>query len=161
MTRRFFIDLDGVLADLRTAYFQKYGVSLSDDRNAQDPPNFTENLSAPRFFRDMPLMPDARQLWDGVMSLSGWRTPSVLTAVPRGHGAPNAADQKRAWVAEHFGRSVNVVCCFSNEKHLHGVSGDVLIDDWSRHQRKWVKMGGVFVLHTSAASSLDALQEML
>ena len=71
MTRRFFIDLDGVLADLRTAYFQKYGVSLSDDRNAQDPPNFTENLSAPRFFRDMPLMPDARQLWDGVMSLSG------------------------------------------------------------------------------------------
>jgi hypothetical protein len=53
-----------------------------------------------------------------------------------------------------------MICCKSSEKCLHGKPGDILIDDWTKHRQKWLDMGGIFILHTSAKSSLQALQTL-
>ena len=42
-------------------------------------------------------------------------------------------------------------------KREHCHPGDVLVDDRSQHRHLWEAEGGLFVLHTSAKASIEAL----
>lgn len=153
--RRLFVDLDGVLADMDGYYLQQFGES-SVRSNPRPPARFWSNIRRHgTFFRELPLLPDARELWQGVEHLQ----PTILTGVPS--RIPNVEEHKRAWVAQHFGLHVPVICCASVDKRRHGRPGDVLIDDWHKYQNLWVEMGGVFILHTSARTSLERLAEVM
>lgn len=151
-----FLDLDGVLADFDGHYERLFGHRL--DRTVVDPPNLWENISTEQtFYRDLPPLPDAMELWEGVKHLD----PVILTGLPKAsRGVPLAEKHKREWVAEHFGATVSVVCCLSKDKRCHGKPGDVLIDDWAMYRHLWIAMGGIFILHTSAKNSLYALRTL-
>jgi hypothetical protein len=150
--RQLFIDLDGVLADFDGFYETSFGIK--PDRDAPEPPNFWQHIDGHgRFFRDMPPMPDALDLWRGANELH--REPIILTGLPL---MASAEPQKREWVAEHIGSEARVICCRSKDKRNHARSGDVLVDDWKKYRHLWEEMGGVFVLHTSAATTLAALE---
>lgn len=152
MTSRLFLDLDGVLADFDAHYERLFDVRLHRGMG-EDPPGLWDNIrNAGTFYRDMPLMPDALELWEGVKHLS----PTILTGVPY-HQVPEAEAHKRAWMAERFGADVSVVCCKSRDKRLHGRPGDVLIDDWDKYEWLWKAMGGAFILHRTARESLRRL----
>lgn len=143
---KLFLDLDGVLADMHGFYHTSFGI-----RPTWEMKNFWEPVKQHgSFFRDMPKLHDADELFEGVKHLQ----PTILTGSP--YSIPDVEQQKRAWIAEHFG-SVPVICCKSRDKRLHGKPGDILIDDWEKFQPLWQEMGGVFILHTSAKSSLEAL----
>ena len=75
-------------------------------------------------------------------------------------GKGKYADDKRAWVARRFGESVPVICCASKDKAKYGQPGDILIDDWEKHKAKWLKMGGIWITHTDAVSTINQLQAM-
>lgn len=155
MKPQVFIDLDGVLADFDSRYEAVFGERNNHD--APEPPDFWSRLGAHadgHFYAELVLMPDARELWAGVSAMN----PIVLTGIPR--SLPHAEPDKRAWVARHFGADVQVICCASKDKCRYGRPGDVLIDDWSKYRHLWEEMGGLFILHTSAASSLDALSAL-
>jgi 5'(3')-deoxyribonucleotidase len=152
--RRLFIDLDGVLADFDSHYHECFGVRL--DRNGSEPPDLWQNVRARGdWFRSLPVMPDARVLWEAVAYLR----PTILTGLSA-EKYPAGEAEKRAWVAEHFGADVPVIVCRSRHKAKHGQSGDVLVDDWKKYRHLWEEMGGVFVLHTSAATSVEALEPL-
>lgn len=152
MRRRLFIDLDGVLADFDAHYDALFGARL---QRGTDPPGFWDNIRGHgSFFADLPLMPDARALWEGLADLG----PVVLTGCPP--EVPDAALQKRAWCRRHLGPGVVAVTCRSEEKRLHGRPGDVLVDDWVKYRHLWEGMGGVFVLHTSAAASVAEVRRV-
>jgi hypothetical protein len=153
MSRQVFLDLDGVLADFDSFYAQHFGVQIN--RNMpEDPPGLWENIrSHGTFYRDLPILPDALDLWHGVKHLN----PTILTGVPY-HQVPTAAVQKRTWVRWHFGVEVPIICCRSRDKWTYGQPGDVLVDDWVRYRHLWEEMGGVFVLHTSTAATLERLK---
>ncbi len=154
--RNLFIDLDGVLADFDGFYERQFGVR--PDRLVYDPPGFWEPVAMHgRFFADVPPMSDAMELWDGVNRLHG--NPVILTGLP--HSIVDAEAQKRDWVRRHISPDVKVVCCRSRDKRLHGQPGDILVDDWARYRHLWEEMGGVFVLHTSAADSLKVVGALL
>ncbi len=151
MNRRLFIDLDGVLADFDCHYHRCFGVRL--DRNGSEPKDLWKNIRARgSWFRSLPLMPDARELWSGVVQFN----PTILTGLSA-EKYPAGEDEKRAWVADHFGPDVPVIVCRSRLKSTHGRPGDILVDDWRKYQHLWEGMGGLFVLHTSAATSLQAI----
>jgi hypothetical protein len=38
--------------------------------------------------------------------------------------------------------------------------GDVLVDDYLRYRELWVKAGGIFIQHLSAAESIRQLAEL-
>jgi hypothetical protein len=145
-----FLDCDGVLADFDTyaeAYFgmppRVYEKRVGSDR-------FWSELEAKGdFYRHLPLMLDARDLVAGVQHLR----PTILTGCPRGNWAES---QKVAWANEHF-PGVPVITCRSADKRLHAKPGDVLIDDWPQHRHRWIEMGGVFISHFDAPTSLAAL----
>lgn len=156
MRRQLFVDMDGVLADFAAHYGLHFGLYL--DRLASEPPDMWDNIRSLRtFYRDLPLLPDARELWDGCCRLHA--RPVVLTGVPY-REVPEAEPQKRAWLAEHLGADVPVICCRSKDKRLYGRPGDVLVDDWPKYRVLWEAMGGTFVQHRSAATTLPVLRAL-
>jgi hypothetical protein len=148
-----FIDLDGVLADFDGFYADRFGVR-PDRRAGPDPPDFWANIdSEPDFFGRLPMLPDARELWEGACVLH--TSPIILTGIP--DTRRTAELEKRAWVAQHISDTARVICCRSKDKRLHGRPGDVLVDDWPKYRGLWEAMGGIFVLHTSASDTLAQL----
>ena len=144
---RLFLDLDGVLADMHGYYFSQFGVPATWEMK-----NFWFPIKQHgTFFRDVPLLSDAMELWRGVKHLS----PTIITGCPV--SLPTIEQQKREWVRQNIGADVRVICCKSRDKRLHGKPGDVLVDDWVKWSEHWTDMGGVFILHTSAKTSLEQL----
>ena len=111
-----------------------------------------KNHGQKTFYRNLPLMPDARQLFDAVAQLH----PIILTGCPIGGWAE---PQKVEWAAEHF-PGAEIITCMSREKYLHVDQGDVLVDDYRKYQRQREEAGGIFIHHTSARSIIAALKRI-
>jgi len=151
-----YVDLDGVLADFDRAVFTLFG---RPSRNIPDSVLWPRIGRTEGFFRKLPLTKDARALWDFIHPHS----PTVLTGIPsitrNFQGDP--AEQKREWVAEHFGTELPVITCFSRDKHTYCIEpGSVLIDDTGKLAEAWTKAGGNFVWHNDLATTLDELRAL-
>lgn len=151
MTRpQIFLDCDGVLADFDSYAEAYFGMPPRSYEAQVGSAAFWQELEAKGdFCRNLPLMPDAHVLVDGVRHLN----PIILTGCPRGNWAEA---QKVAWAGEHF-PGIQIITCRSADKRAHAKPGDVLIDDWHQHRHRWIEMGGVWITHTCAETSLAAL----
>jgi len=156
MTPQLFLDLDGVLADFDGHYEKLFGERPNQD--TYEPFNLWDNIRNNKtFYRDLPFMPDAIELWNGVSNLH--ITPIILTGIP--YSIPNVKQQKQEWVWEHFGYSVQVICCRSIDKWRHMKHiGDILVDDRLKYSDRWLDKGGVFVLHKKSISTLMELHKL-
>jgi hypothetical protein len=153
---RLFLDLDGVLADFDAGVLRATGklpFELGDRKM------WPVLARTPGFYEHLPWISDGRTLWE----FSRPFTPTILSGLPLG---PWAEPQKRAWCLRELGADVPVVCCLSRDKGLVAARllapGEtmVLVDDRLKVQALWEDAGGRFVLHTSAAASVEALQQM-
>jgi 5'(3')-deoxyribonucleotidase len=145
-----FLDCDGVLADFDSHALSYFGMPPRAYETMVGTPKFWAELQEQGdFYRRLPLMPDAHDLVEGTRHLN----PIVLTGCPKGNWAEA---QKVAWVEEHF-PGIPVITCRSVNKRDHAVPGDVLIDDWPQHRHRWIEMGGIFISHFDAQTSLAAL----
>jgi hypothetical protein len=54
---------------------------------------------------------------------------------------------------------VNVITCWSRNKHYESKKNHVLIDDRMSLREAWEGNGGIFVHHTSAERTLQILKE--
>ncbi len=160
--RRLYIDLDGVLADFDGHYERLFGtrpdrLSPSAMSKTDFDRGFWDNIrSHPTFYQDLPPMPDAMQLWEGVKRLHP--LPTILTGLP--YSITEAEYQKRMWVMNNISASVPVIACASRDKRNYCTPGDVLVDDWIKWQSAWEDAGGIFIVHTSAEDSLAKLREI-
>lgn len=147
---RIFLDCDGVLADFDAYAHDYFGMPPREYERRMGSRQFWAALEAKGdFYLNLPLMADARDLVAGVAHLN----PTIITGCPRGNWAQG---QKVAWAAEHF-PGVPIITCRSADKRDHARPGDVLIDDWNQHRHRWLEMGGVWITHTCAETSLAAL----
>ena len=150
LTPRVFLDCDGVLADFDEAGRILWGEEPRAYEARVGSSRFWQELEdRGDFYRTLPLMADAMELYDGVKHLD----PVILTGCPRGNWAEA---QKVDWAARHF-PGVQIITCRSAEKRAHAKPGDVLIDDWNQPRARWIEMGGIWITHTDAATSLAAL----
>ena len=146
-----FLDCDGVMADFNKQAEAVLGMPPREFEDKFGTKEFWARLHAyPNFYRTMPVMPDAMELYEAVKHLN----PTILTGCPHGLWAE---PQKREWAAEHF-PNVPVITCPSKDKRKYMQPGDIIIDDWKRYQPLWEEAGGVFILHTSAKESIDVLR---
>jgi len=146
-----FVDLDGVCADMDAHYEAISGIegSVLEDSIDWDIIRNTKD-----FYLNIPPMADLPILWERVRH----HNPVILTGLP--WSVEDAESNKRAWVAKHLGSDIPVICCRSVDKYLHGKPGDILIDDREKYKHYWVEMGGVWVTHTSAVSTLEVLETL-
>lgn len=150
MKPQIFLDCDGVLADFDTAARDILGMCPRRFEDKYGSASFWGALeSHGSFYHDLPLMSDARELYEGVKHLN----PTILTGAPRGGWADR---QKHKWAAKHF-PGVPVIVCRSAEKSLYMEPGDIIIDDWPQYRQIWLDKGGVWINHTSAEQSLAEL----
>ena len=181
MTRiRIHLDMDGVLADFDRG-LDLLGFHRRMDTNASSrdlaPEARLEKkrmyafIEGTDFYAKLPLMADARQLFDACRA-TGARI-SILTASPKFGGSEgsetflSAAAHKRAWIEEHFGPfpDEEFVCTVSERKAEKAADEEhdvvILIDDRPKNIAAWEAAGGIGVLHVSAAESLARLWEIL
>jgi hypothetical protein len=153
---RLFLDLDGVLADFDAGVVAVTGKTPDQLGDRLMWPAVARSLG---FYDNLPWMADGRKLW----SFCRHYQPIILTGLPRGNWAE---PQKRSWCARELGPGVEVICCLSREKALVASSrlepGEtpLLVDDRLKLQAAWEDAGGTFVLHTSATTSIEALQAL-
>jgi hypothetical protein len=161
--KQIYVDLDGVLANM-TAYYKQITGRAHDINNPDKKTDkiFWEDVNAHnerggRFFLELPVMPDAHVLWDGVRKFDP--SPVILT----GGGDdvyPQTRRDKREWIDKYFGQQVGMICCRSATKRDYCSPGDILIDDWFKYQHLWEAAGGTFILHTCADDSLRQLADI-
>jgi hypothetical protein len=151
MRKQIYLDCDGVLADFDAGAEAIFGMPPRQFEKRHGAREFWRRLAgAPDFFGDLPLMIDARELYEAVRH----KDPVILTGMPRGNWAE---PQKRRWAARHF-PGVPVITTMAALKHEHRHPGDVLVDDRDNYRHLWEREGGVFVHHKDAKSSIEALR---
>lgn len=149
-----YIDSDGVMAN-----FDKLAGALMgcDPRqfeldNGSD--DFWEVIANEGdFFNKLELLPDAMELFNAVQHFR----PIILTGAPS--YIPDARDQKIKFYRRHLPGTI-VVACQSKKKVDYCRPGDIIIDDWPKHQSKWEEAGGTWIVHTSAENSINHLKEL-
>ena len=157
---RCFLDCDGVMADFDHLAREIFGEEPTEweAQNGSGPfwktlRDYRDPRTGHGFFRSLPLMAGAQQLFDAVAHLK----PTILTGCPFGNWAP---PQKLEWAAEHF-PGTPMITCMAREKIQHlEHPGDVLVDDKTKYQTIWEEGGGIFVHHTDAASTIAKLKEI-
>lgn len=151
MAGRLFLDLDGVLADLRRGYEHLLGPM--PDRTLDDADWLSVRATAPLLFAELPSLPDAWDLWKYAAPFN----PTILTAIPKTF--PEAAVHKRYWVRTRLGPDVKVVCC--SEKYKYANPGSILVDDWEdMHRQRWEQAGGIFITHRNARKTIGRLRQI-
>ncbi|KAL6062134.1 DNA repair exonuclease SbcCD D subunit [Balamuthia mandrillaris] len=174
-TIEIYCDLDGVLADFEGGLL-KLTPSIPD--------NVAEIWSLIRrnknFWKRLEPMDGAERLWSFLLSLQHRQEGEdavkikILTGVPDGKMGELAATQKRSWCQKHLPRllasssnagqqneEVEVITCQSSKKFEWSGITHVLIDDREELRQDWETMGGSFILHTDAESTIAQLQNVV
>lgn len=149
-----FLDCDGVLADFDSTAERLLGLPSRQAEKALGSDEFWRRIrTTSNFFRNLPLLPDAMELYRSVSHLH----PIILTGCPQGGWAEK---QKEDWAAHYF-PGVPLIACLSKDKCLYLKNrGDVLVDDYLRYKLQWERAGGIFVHHHSARESIGRLAEL-
>ncbi len=154
MTKKIFLDNDGVLADFDKLATEILGMPARVFEDTYGIKTFWKTLrdyddNGKGFFECLPLMPDAMELVDAVRHLN----PTILTGCPVGDWAP---EQKQKWKQRHF-PEFTMITCMAKEKSTHVVDGCILVDDMLKYRHLWEEAGGNFIHHTDAKSSIAKL----
>lgn len=151
---KLFLDCDGVLADFDAYSTEVLGLPPREFEKLHGRRDFWRRIAGhPDFFFRLPLLPDARGLWDAVAHLH----PVILTGVPQGDWA---APQKMRWAARHFPEARMITTLARAKRDHMEAPGDVLVDDTLTHRHLWEEAGGVFIPHRTAAESLRQLRTL-
>lgn len=175
-----FCDLDGVLVDFDDGVKKLTGKSP----DALHPSTMWSAISRSNgFYRDLNWKPDGQELWDSIRHL----TPKILTGVPRTIGAaqqkfdwckrelcvevrhvnkagPKQSHHQVSSYSEEISdkkkgnnKVIDVITCWSKNKHFECKPGYILIDDRISLQKEWEAKGGIFVHHVNAKKTIEML----
>ncbi|KAL3764748.1 hypothetical protein ACHAW5_011299 [Stephanodiscus triporus] len=181
---KIFCDLDGVLVDFEAGVRGLFG-GRSPDELPNQSAMWAAIGRADRFYATLPWTEDGRALWHELKKHP--TTPDILTGVPRttksrsekyawcvrelggetGDLEINHVDMAGKKSAHELvsGRRkdkdgvVNVITCWSKNKHRESRRNHVLIDDRLSLREAWEEGGGIFIHHTNTERTLIALRE--
>jgi hypothetical protein len=151
-----YLDLDGVLADFdRRAGYRMDTDNIYKYEFVWGTGKFWDKINEdPEFFLNLGPTPDCYDLLEAV----GHLNPIILTALPSSN-SDGVDRQKRAWVKQHLG-GYEVITCLTKDKPNYCKPGDILIDDRAVNRDAWIAKGGIYIIHTTAARSIGALQAL-
>lgn len=147
-----FCDMDGVLVDFDNEFERNHGVlpyKLPREELWQIV------LDTKDYWLNLPKLKDADKLVNH-LNKYGFQ---ILTGLPA-YGYDKAEKEKREWLKKHYGKEDGVICCLTKDKQNFGKPKDILIDDREPNIQRWVEMGGIGILHTSAEETIRQLKEL-
>ena len=158
---RIFLDMDGVLADFLKGVEQPEYIGhplTNDDAGHTEYDLRKEELTNKRLFANLPPMAD---MYDLIAYVKHCEVPwEILTAA----GTVNrnlVVYDKNEWVKRYVDPTIPVTCTFSgSQKAAYALEGNVLIDDRKKNIDAWVAAGGIGIVHTSAADTIEQLKTL-
>jgi FMN phosphatase YigB (HAD superfamily) len=156
-----FCDLDGVLVDFDKGYKQLTG-KPTNHADVQTKKEFwktfnisisSNNTSEFKYWSELEFMPDGKQLWDYIKQY----TPFILTAPTFN---PESKEGKRVWVTNHLDNVRKLYFKSAATKAEYSRKNRILIDDRAATIDDWRSKGGVGILHTSAADTIEQLKQL-
>lgn len=156
-----YLDLDGVLADFEGKAAEIFGPDWHDE--IEKPKWGRISSEYPTWFRDLPPMKDAIELYEGCCDFMGDKNQvQILTAIPNRAEIVTAAQDKILWARQHISPHIRVhFGPFAQDKQYHNQHPhDILIDDVLLNIKQWKAVGGFGIHHTSAQSSLHNLHSL-
>ena len=164
MSNKFYLDMDGVVADWVTNAANVIGRRITDPTVMYTREEWDSLRADPHIFRNLPLMPRcdelvalARQYRD----VLGWEL-NFLTAIPHNNDVPWTFHDKMKWAEERFSDIPVHFGPYSEDKHKHCTAGDILVDDRYDNCMQWVDAGGVaFKVGKTLDSAIIAVESDL
>jgi hypothetical protein len=170
MSFKCYIDLDGVMVDLKSGLRDKLGFSFPLTRTDQDKvliDQMWDRLSKeyPRFWVDLDPLPGHLTLYREILKLD--RSPVVLSATPEmytGKEESDCRDQKISWVYKHLGKeqaSRTIITKSKLKQNFIGIMpahNHVLIDDMTSNIDNWNAAGGIGILHMDNQTTIERLK---
>ena len=141
--KKIYCDMDGVLTDFERGFKKATGKSIEEYEAEHGKNSFWSEIDriGYKFWSELEWMPEGEKLWSYIKSKN---VPiEILTSPSRDYSSRVG---KKIWVKENLGDSI--IVNFSWHKSSFSKPGNVLIDDYTKHQEKWIKKGGIFILYT-------------
>jgi hypothetical protein len=167
-------DMDGVLVDFDKGYKDLTDVP-TEQANAQGKNVFwklfkdsliKKNIPERSYWADLKPMPDKEKLWNFISPFN----PYVLTAPSVDFNLPfeerynleknQSMQGKTEWADKYLSNMRKLYFRSAGRKSDFAGPNKILIDDREDTIDSWNANGGIGILHTSAASTIDALNEI-
>jgi len=156
---KIYFDLDGVLANFEKAVVETVKIHYWDRKTDK----YWHILDkVPGLYAGLELLPSSLAMFNLVLDKHGPGVVEVLTGLPKPTGfLSTAANDKKNWV--HAMVNANVQTNVTNGgrykyKYLEENPGALLIDDYDRNIKLWIEHGGIGILHTDPASTIEKLK---
>ncbi len=138
-----YVDMDGVLADFSRHYLRTFGYVPKRPGGT----DWKAVRAHKGFYQGIPPMKDLDVLWARLAPYS----PIVLTGIPS--SVAEAEANKLEWIVKNLFTMPEVICCRAKDKANYCLPGDLLIDDYEKHQHLWLAAGGHWITHISAEAT--------
>jgi hypothetical protein len=149
-----YCDMDGVLVDFEKRFKDTTGLSPNAFRDKNGLNEFWKVIDKDgvRFWVGIPWMPDGEQLWNYIKSnvYSLLSSPSYDNSSRLG---------KRLWVKNKI-PGTKLILASRKNKQDYAKENAILIDDLKPTIDEWNAKGGIGILHTSAASTIEQLKAL-
>ena len=147
--------MDGVLTDFDDR-FKKYsnGVMPSSFEKRYGKDKFWELIDneGVAYWVGMPWMEDAKQYWDYIKDFN----VELLSSPSR---SETSRLGKRLWVRNNM-PGVKLHLSQASNKKNYAEPNHILIDDRPSNIDQWIAAGGIGILHTSAADTIQQLKKL-
>jgi len=156
-----YCDMDGVLADFKTAAQKVTGLSINQWVNI---PSSKEKWALIKkhknFWATLPWMSGGRRLWSYISK----HDPHILSAYVEQTTDPNCIPGKSKWARTRLGMSGNKVNLVKRREKQNfakvGGSPCILIDDYIKNISQFRARGGIGIHHTSTSNTISELKKL-
>ena len=148
-----YCDMDGVLVDFDRGYQELTGMT-TQQADAMGGDTFWEPLTkaGAKWWITLNWMSDGKQLWNYIKKY----TPILLSAPSQQESSRLG---KRVWVKREL-PDVKLILRPASQKQQYASPTSILIDDRQKNIDQWEAAGGIGILHTSTANTIEQLKQL-
>ena len=148
-----YCDMDGVLVDFDRGYQELTGMT-TQQADAIGGDTFWEPLiqAGAKWWITLNWMSDGKQLWNYIKKY----TPILLSAPSKQESSRLG---KRVWVKREL-PDVKLILRPASQKQQYASPTSILIDDREKNIDQWEAAGGIGILHTSTANTIEQLKQL-
>ena len=152
MDYKIYCDMDGVLADFESGYEELTGIDLKGEFKKGDDFWDPIKIAGVGFWAGLKWMPGGQELWDYLKPFN----PQLLSAPSR---EQSSRIGKHVWV-KHKIPGTKLILRYASQKQELATPESILIDDRQVNIDQWEAAGGIGILHTSTANTIQQLQKL-
>lgn len=152
---KIYSDMDGVITDFDTQFEKLSGGISPDEYEKKNGKEAFWKLIRDKgvgFWVGMPWMSDGLEYWNYIKQYN----PTLLSAPSKDESSRLG---KRLWVKNNI-PGTKLILAYAQDKQKYAAPNHILIDDRPSNIEQWRSQGGIGILHTSAANTIQQLKEL-